>query len=370
MIPPPHGCPPFRADHVGSLLRPPALRQAFRRHVEHEISDAEFARLQDQCIRRAVAMQEEIGLRVVTDGEFRRGSYWGRFVERVEGFGIKPALFRFRNDAGHEVEFTAPYATGRLKRRQALAVDEFMFLRDATRMTAKITLPAPSTMHFYRSADFADRLAYSDVDEFFVDLAKVFQQEIDELAQAGCRYVQLDEVAVALLCDPTIREEVRRSGNNPDTLVDLYIEGINQALATCPTNVTVGIHMCRGNFKGHYLAAGGYESVAERFFARVRANHFLLEYDTPRAGDFSPLRFVPKDKGVVLGLVSTKTPILESLDDLKRRVEEAARIIDVERLAISPQCGFASTAAGNPISESDQRGKLALVVRAAEAIWR
>ena len=363
------GRPPFRADHVGSLLRPAALRQAFRRHATREISDAEFGKLQDQCIRDVLAMQEQVGLKVVSDGEFRRGSYWGRFVERTDGFAIKPASFKFRNDAGHEVEFTAPYATKKIKRLQPLALDEFLFLRGATKLTGKITLPAPSTMHFYRCNDYADRAAYSDVDSFFADLAKVFQQEIAELAKAGCRYVQLDEVAVALLCDPAIRDEIKRSGSDPDALVDLYIKSINDAVAKCPAEVAIGVHMCRGNFKGHYLGAGGYESVAERFFADTKVNHFLLEYDTPRAGDFAPLRFVPKDKGVVLGLISSKTPQLESLDLLERRTDEASRFLNGERLAISPQCGFASTMGGNPVTEADERAKLKLCVEAARKIW-
>jgi len=369
-MPSAQGRPPFRADHVGSLLRPQILRQAFRQHASQEIDDAEFKKLQDQCIREVVALQESVGLQVVTDGEFRRGSYWGRFVERTEGFSIKPASFKFRNDAGHEVEFTAPYARNKIRRARALALDEFDFLRTVTKVTGKITLPAPSTMHFYRCNDFADRTIYPDEDGFFNDLARIFQEEIAELAEARCRYVQLDEVAVALLCDPAICGEVKRSGSNPDALVDLYIASINQAVSKCPANVTIGVHMCRGNFKGHYLGAGGYESVGERFFAQTNVNHFLLEYDTSRAGDFAPLRFVPKTKGVVLGLVSTKTPWLESLGDLKRRAEDAARYIDLDRLAISPQCGFASTVAGNPITEADERAKLARVVEAARTIWQ
>ena len=369
-MPSAQGRPPFRADHVGSLLRPQILRQAFRQHAHREIGDAEFKKLQDECIRDVVTLQESVGLKVVTDGEFRRGSYWGRFVERTEGFSIKPASFKFRNDAGHEVEFTAPYAQGKIRRVQALALDEFEFLRTVTKVTGKITMPAPSTMHFYRCNDFADRTIYPDANEFFTDLARIFQEEIAELAKAGCRYVQLDEVAVALLCDPAICDEVKRSGSNPDALVDLYIAGINQAVSKCPADVTIGVHMCRGNFKGHYLGVGGYESVAERFFAQTNVNHFLLEYDTSRAGDFAPLRFVPKSKGVVLGLVSTKTPVLESLGDLKHRAEDAARYIDLDRLAISPQCGFASTVAGNPITEADERAKLARVVEAARTIWQ
>jgi 5-methyltetrahydropteroyltriglutamate--homocysteine methyltransferase len=366
----PHGRPPFRADHVGSLLRPPALRQAFRRRAGNEIGEDEFARIQDGCVRDAVRMQEATGLEVVTDGEFRRGSYWGRFVERTEGLEVRAALLKFRDDHGHEVDFTAPYATAPLRRTHPLALDEFIFLRDASTATAKITLPAPSTMHFLRFADFADHSAYADVDRFFADLVAIFAQEIADLVQAGCRYVQLDEIAIALLCDPAIRERVTGAGGDPAALVDRYIDAINGAVAACPDDVVVGVHMCRGNFRGHYLADGGYDAVAERFFARTDANHFLLEYDTPRAGDFAPLRFVPKGKGVVLGLVSSKTPVLESLDSLQRRTEEAAGHIDLDRLAISPQCGFASSAAGNPLSEADERAKLRRVVEAARSIWR
>jgi 5-methyltetrahydropteroyltriglutamate--homocysteine methyltransferase len=363
------GRPPFRADHVGSLLRPGALRQAFRQFAVREIDEGAFASIQDDSIRAVVRLQEEVGLEVVTDGEFRRGSYWGRFVERTDGFEIRPAIFKFRDDHGHEVEFTAPHAVGRIRRTQPLALDEFLFLRDVAQVTPKITLPSPSTMHFYRCTDYADAAVYSDTDTFFADLAAVYREEIAELARAGCRYVQLDEVAIALLCDPAIRDRVVAAGSDPDTLVDLYIEAINSAVAECPMQVMVGVHMCRGNFKGHYLGAGGYESVAERFFANTKINHFLLEYDTPRAGDFTPLRFVPESKGVVLGLVSSKTPVLEPMDDLKRRTEDAARHIDLDRLAISPQCGFASTVAGNPLSEADERAKLRLVVEAARAIW-
>jgi 5-methyltetrahydropteroyltriglutamate--homocysteine methyltransferase len=365
----PDGRPPFRAEHVGSLLRPAALRQEFRRHADKEIDNKEFARILDQCIADAVRMQEEIGLEVVTDGEFRRGSYWARFVERTSGLEIRPASFTFHDDHGDEIGFTAPYATAKMRRTQPLALDEFEFLRDATKVTPKITLPSPSTMHFFRCADFADRRIYPDADSFFDDLVAVFTKEIAELVEAGCRYLQIDEVAIALLCDPAIREKAEATGGDPDRLADRYIDAINRAVAACPADVVVGVHMCRGNLKGHYLGEGSYESVAERFFAGIRANHFLLEYDTPRAGDFAPLRFVPRGKGVVLGLVSSKTPELERPDGLQRRVADAARYIDLDRLAISPQCGFASTVAGNPLSEADQRAKLRLVVEVARTVW-
>ncbi len=363
------GRPPFRADHVGSLLRPPALRQAFRDYQAKRIDDAHFAQIQDRCIREVVDLQQATGLEVVTDGEFRRGSYWGRFVERIDGFVIKPALFKFRDDHGHVVDFTAPYAERKLQRSQPLALDEFIFLRDIAKATPKITLPAPSTMHFYRSTDYASKAAYADDAAFFADLCRIFREEIANLTKAGCRYIQLDEVAIALLCDPSIRKQVEDAGQKPDALVDLYIEAINDAIAGAPAGTVFGVHMCRGNFKGHYLGAGGYESVAERFFSNTKVNHFLLEYDTERAGDFRPLRFV-KDKGVVLGLVSSKVAALEPLDALKRRIEEASRYIDLDRLAIGPQCGFASTVAGNPVTEEDEQAKLRLIVDAAKAIWR
>jgi 5-methyltetrahydropteroyltriglutamate--homocysteine methyltransferase len=364
------GRPPFRADHVGSLLRPSALRQAFKQHLNGSLGDAEFSRIQDNSIRDVVRLQEEAGLQIVTDGEFRRGSYWSRFVEGIEGFEIRKAIFKFRDDRGHEVEFTAPHVVAPVRRRAPLALDEFEFLRKTTTVTPKITLPSPSTMHFYRCSDYAEPGIYKSAKAFFADVGKIFREEIADLAKAGCRYVQIDEVAIALLCDPAIRERVSGVGADPEELVDLYIDALNQAVEGCPPDVVIGVHMCRGNFKGHYLSEGGYESVAERFFTRTRVNHFLLEFDTPRAGDFKPLRFVPEGKGVVLGLISSKTPQLESIDLLKRRTDEATKFISLDRLAISPQCGFASTVAGNPVTEADERAKLALVVQAADAIWR
>ena len=361
--------PPFRADHVGSLLRPKELREAFRMYGREPMPSPAFVAVQERAIADAVKLQEDAGLQVVTDGEFRRSSYWGRFVARCEGFAIKPAVFKFRDDHGHEVDFTATYAAAKLVRTQPLATDEFGFLHKVTKVTGKITMPAPSTMHFYRCADFADASVYADARSFFADLTKVYREEIADLARAGCRYVQLDEVAVAMLCDPAIRAKVEAAGQDPDKLVDLYIEAVNNAVSGVPVDMLVGIHMCRGNFRGHYLSEGGYESVAERYFRNCNVTHFLLEYDTARAGDFKPLRFVPKSKGVVLGLVSTKTPVLERIDDLRRRTDAAAKFIDLDRLGIGPQCGFASTAAGNPLTEADERAKLGLVVAAARAIW-
>jgi 5-methyltetrahydropteroyltriglutamate--homocysteine methyltransferase len=348
--------PPYRADHVGSLLRPRKLREAFRNLSGHALRA-----VQDECIGEVVKLQKDCGLEVVTDGEFRRTSYWEKFVRLTRGLEVRDAFLTFHDAEGHESKFTAPYVSGMVARRAPITLDEFQFENQ------KVTMPAPSTMHFYRFTDWSS--AYDKAETFFKDLGKVYQAEIADLAKAGCRYVQLDEVAVALLCDPTARDKVSAAGDDPDRLVDLYIDAINEALTNRPPEVSVGVHVCRGNYKGMYLSEGGYDSVAEKFFSRTNANHFLLEFDTPRAGGFAPLRFVPKGKGVVLGLVSSKTPGLEEKDLLKRRTEEAARHIDVARLAISPQCGFASTMGGNPLSEADQRAKLELCVDAARAIW-
>lgn len=365
----PNGRPPFRADHIGSLLRPASLRQAFRAHAEGKLSDADFRAAQDQAIRDVLRLQEDCGLDVVTDGEFRRTSYWARFVELTDGLEVRSAVFRFHDAHGHESEFTAPYVTKKVARGAPIALDEFEFVKGATRCTPKVTMPAPSTMHFYRFTDYAARGLYRDEGEFFADLGKVYQAEIADLARAGARYAQLDEVALAVLCDPAARDKVRAAGGDPERLVDLYVEAINAAVASRPPGMVIGVHMCRGNYKGMYLSEGGYDSVAEKLFSRARVNHFLLEFDTPRAGDFAPLRFMPRDKGVVLGLVSSKTPQLESLDLLKTRAEEAAKYVDPARLALSPQCGFASTMGGNPVTEADERAKLKLCVDAARAIW-
>jgi 5-methyltetrahydropteroyltriglutamate--homocysteine methyltransferase len=365
----PTGRPPMRADHIGSLLRPQRLRHAFRDVHEKRMDDATFRAIQDEAIRDVVKLQAECGLDVVNDGEYRRGSYWGRFVELTDGLTVKNAIFKFKDDHGHELEFTAPHVNGKVRRGRPIATDEVAFLRPLTDKPIKVTLPSPSTMHFWRGNEYADPGLYDSAEAFFADLSKVFQDEIAALAAAGAQYVQLDEVAIAMLCDPAAREKVSAAGLDPDRLVDLYVDAITQAVARRPANLVVGVHMCRGNFKGKYLAEGGYDSVAERLFTGADVNHFLLEYDTPRAGDFAPLRFVPKNKGVVLGLVSSKVAALESVDTLRRRTDEAAKFIDLDRLGISPQCGFASTVAGNPVTEADERAKLARIVETTRAIW-
>ena len=357
----------FRADHIGSLLRPKRLREAFRRHAQKEIGDAELRAAQDESIREVLRLQEDCGLAVATDGEFRRISYWEKFVRLTRGLEVRDAVFTFHDAEGHESKFTAPYASGRVSRAAPITLDEFDFVKRNCKATAKVTMPAPSTMHFYRFTDWGS--AYRDTRAFFADLGRVYQAEIAELAKAGCRYVQLDEVAVAILCDPAAREKVKAAGEDPDRLVDLYIDAINEAVRGRPAGLQVGVHVCRGNYKGMYLSEGGYDSVAERFFGRTDVDHFLLEFDTPRAGGFAPLRFVPSGKGVVLGLVSSKTPVLERTEDLRRRVDEASRYIDASHLALSPQCGFASTMGGNPVTQADERAKLKLCVDTARSIW-
>jgi 5-methyltetrahydropteroyltriglutamate--homocysteine methyltransferase len=361
--------PPVRADHVGSLLRPVALRQAFRAFHAGEIDEAAFAAVQDAAICGAVKLQEQVGLRVVTDGEFRRGSYWSRFVERAEGLSVADARYHFHDERGHELAFTAPFVTGKVGRRNPIALDEFRFLVQQTKALAKITLPAPSTMHFWRGSDYAAPGIYRSPRDFFRDLAQLYRAEIAELADAGCRYIQLDEVALAMLCDPAVRAKVAADGTDPHELIDLYVEGIAAAVADAPAELAIGVHLCRGNFKGKYLAEGGYDQVGKALFGCPRVTHFLLEFDTARAGDFKPLRFVASDKGVVLGLISSKIAELENVDGLLGRIDEATQWIEKDRLAISPQCGFASTVAGNPLSEADQRGKLLRCVEAARAAW-
>jgi 5-methyltetrahydropteroyltriglutamate--homocysteine methyltransferase len=352
---------PSRADHIGSLLRPKKLRQAFRGFSEGKIQQTALRAAQDEAIRDVVRLQQDCGLEVVTDGEFRRISYWEKFVRLTKGLEVRDAAFTFHDAEGHESRFTAPYVSGKVSRAEPITLDELGFGNN------KITMPAPSTMHFYRFSDWGS--AYDSATAFFQDLGRVYQAEIADLAKAGCKYVQIDEVAVAILCDPAARDKVKAGGGDPDKLVDLYIDAINQAVKNRPQGMRVGVHVCRGNYKGMYLSEGGYDSVAEKFFSRTDVDHFLLEFDTPRAGGFAPLRFVPKGKGVVLGLVSSKTPQLEQMESLRRRADEAGKYVDPSSLAISPQCGFASTMGGNPVTEADERAKLKLCVDAARAIW-
>ena len=361
--------PPFRADHVGSLLRPPKLKQAFREHRDHALGDEEFRRVQDEAIRDVVALQEGAGLHSITDGEFRRASYWAHFVEAVDGLEVKEALFDFRDEAGERMAFTAPHVCGKVRRTGPISTEELRFLASVTRETPKITMPSPSTMNFWRGPQGVDPGIYDSADELMVDLARVYREEIAELARFGATYLQMDEVALAMLCDPEVQAAVAARGQDPGDLVDRYVGVVNRALENRPAGVTVAMHVCRGNYKGKWLASGGYEAVAERLFGGANVDAFFLEFDSERAGDFAPLRFVGKDKRVVLGLVSSKTAALEDVDHLKRRIDAATKYVPLERLGLSPQCGFASTVAGNPVSEDDERRKLAHIVEVARQVW-
>jgi 5-methyltetrahydropteroyltriglutamate--homocysteine methyltransferase len=364
--------PPFHADHVGSLLRPRALTLAFRRVAAGEIGREQFRALQDDAIRGIVDLQAEVGLPVATDGEFRRSSYWSHFVESVAGLTVKESLFSFHDQHGHAQSFTAPHVSRKVRRARPISTTEFAFLAPAAKargLTPKITLPSPPTMHFWRGRAGIDASAYDGPEAFFADLAQVYREEIAALANLGCTYVQLDEVPLAMICDPAVREQLAARGEDPAALVGLYIRAFNDALRDKPAGMTAAMHMCRGNYRGQWLSEGGYESVAERVFAEVDVDSFLLEYDTPRAGDFAPLRFLGSRKAAVLGLVSTKTPKLESVSALSRRIDDAAKVVPLERLAVSPQCGFASTVAGNPITADDQRRKLTVVVETARRVW-
>ena len=360
--------PPFRADHVGSLLRPVELTSAHRSWIEGKISNDFFAEIIDRAIREVVGIQEEAGLESITDGEFRRASYWSHFVAAIDGMTVREALFEFRDD--HDtLRFTAPNTIAKLRRKRPISVGELSFLSAITNRTAKITMPSPATMHFWLGREGVNRSAYQDEDLFFEDLAQIYRDEIRDLVAAGARYIQIDDVPLAMLCDSRVRDAVRGRGEDPSRLIDKYIRLTNAALEGVPAGLTVAMHLCRGNYKGKWLSEGGYGYIAERLFNEVAVDGYFLEYDTARAGDFGPLSFVPARKVVVLGLVSTKTPQLESMSEVARRVAAASQYVPMERLCISPQCGFASTVGGNPLSIDDQKRKLELLVQTAARIW-
>lgn len=360
---------PFRAEHVGSLLRPAKLREAFRDHAAGKMTPDEFRAVQDESIRDVVRMQENVGLEAVTDGEFRRASYWSHFVEGIEGFGLEQARFDFHDEAGESVHFISPKVTGKLNRPGGLSGDELDFLRNETSKTPKITMPSPPTMHFWAKPDSVSVAGYADDAAFFADLAAVYHQELSDLASRGATYVQLDEVPLAMLCDETVRAKTKADGDDPDAVVGEYVDLINASVAGLPDTLTVAMHLCRGNFKGKWLTEGSYRYVADRLFNEINVDALFLEYDTPRAGDFAPLDSVPSNKSVVLGLVSSKVPELEAADALKRRIDEAGKHMSLDRLAISPQCGFASAVSGNPVTFEDEVAKLELVVKVARDVW-
>jgi 5-methyltetrahydropteroyltriglutamate--homocysteine methyltransferase len=361
---------PCRADHIGSLLRPRSLKDAYKAHAAGRLDLAAFDAAVDQAVREALWMQEAAGLNAVTDGEFRRRSWFAGFVDAVDGLTHRDTEFNFMEAGEAALSVPVPHAEAPIRRTRGIATGEFGFLKGVAKRIAKITLPAPSVIHFFRGPDGIDNQVYPDEDQFWHDLVAVYRAEIAELGSMGLSYLQLDDVPPALLCDAKIQQRIAQWGWDWKRLLDRYIWANNEILHDRPAGMRVGIHLCRGNFRGHWIGSGGYEPIAERFFNGVNADAFLLEYDSERAGDFSPLRHLPAEKGIVLGLVSSKTPQLEEDGFLKRRIDAAAKFVPFERLALSPQCGFGTTVGGAPMNEDEERRKLELVGRVASAVWR
>ena len=363
--------PPFRADHVGSLLRPQPLLDARRRHRDGEISGEELRAVEDTHIRDVVGRQEAVGLSSITDGEFRRTFFHIDFLEQLQGVTVTGGIeTKFKGRQG-EINFAPPSVsvTGKLRHVTDIQKRDFEFLKSVTRQTPKVTIPSPTMVHFRGGRQTIDIEAYPDMSEFFADLAQCYRDEVDSLYRPGCRYLQMDDTNLAYLCDPKLRAGARDRGHDPDQLPRAYAALINSVIDGRPKDLTVAVHLCRGNFKSAWVAEGGYEPVADVLFNELNVDAYFLEYDDERAGDFRPLRFVPKGKTVVLGLVTTKAADLESRADLLRRVEEAARYMPIENMCLSPQCGFSSTVEGNQITERDQWAKLQLVVDTAGEIW-
>jgi 5-methyltetrahydropteroyltriglutamate--homocysteine methyltransferase len=358
--------PPFRADHVGSLLRPPELLQA------RKDGSADLRRIEDDAIRDVVRQQEDLGLEGVTDGEFRRSSWHMDFLYQVGGTAKvhDNVKVQFRNEQG-VIEFTpaALQIKGKLKLDKCIFGDDFTFLKSITRATPKLTIPSPSMMHYRSGRAAIDPAIYPNIDEFWNDLAQVYAQEIAELGALGCTYLQLDDVSLAYLNDPAQREMVNQMGEDGEHAHIRHIRTLNQALANKPAGMSICTHLCRGNFRSSWAASGGYDHVAEALFGELNVDGYFLEFDDARSGTFAPLRFVPKGKKVVLGLLTSKRGELEKKDDLKRRIDEAAKVVPLDQICLSPQCGFSSTSEGNALTRDQQFQKLRLVVETAREIW-
>ena len=361
--------PMFRADHVGSLLRPKSITDAFKKFNNNEISNDAFTEIQDSAIIDVINLQESLGLQSITDGEFRRASYWSTFVERVQGLEVAESRFSFHDDHGHEQQFTAPIVTEKLSRPQSVAGDEFNFVKENTSQTPKTTIVSPPTMHMWRLDKTIVDNCYDSREKYFSELAKIFREEIQSLFELGSTYIQLDDVPIPMMSDPKILEIIRNDDINPDVLLNDYIKLFNDCIDERPKELKIAVHMCRGNYKGKFLSEGGYETLAEKIFNELNVDTFFLEYDSPRSGDFEPLKHVPKNKSVILGIVSSKTPQIESKDDLKAKIDDASQYIDINQLGLSPQCGFASTVAGNPVTLDVEKSKLSLIVEVASEVW-
>jgi len=367
--------PPFRADHVGSLLRPLELLHARAEHQAGRLSAEELRRAEDRAIGDAVRMQREIGLQGVTDGEFRRGSWHMDFLYQIGGVAKTDQNLRiqFKNETGPVEAALGAFRIGRrLTLDKTIFAEDFAYLKSATPTgtVAKLTIPSPSMLHYRGGRAVIDQAAYPEMEAFWHDLAEVYRKEIAGLAALGCTYLQLDDTSLAYLNDPAQRAYVTSIGGDGDKQHLINIRLINQALANKPPDMTVCTHMCRGNFRSSWVAEGGYDHVAEALFGELAVDGFFLEYDDARSGGFEPLRFVPRGKKrVVLGLVTSKRPALESKDELKRRIDEAAKYVPLEQLCLSPQCGFSSTVDGNAVTIEDEKAKLRLVLETAREVW-
>jgi 5-methyltetrahydropteroyltriglutamate--homocysteine methyltransferase len=358
----------YRSDVVGSLLRPQYLKDARKRHEAGELSDADFKRIEDRAVDEAIALQTDAGLDIVTDGEMRRYAFYGHLIEAVEGFDkLGGWAIPFHDDEGNEIVFQRPVVVSRLRPLRYMCAEEFTYLRARTDRPAKVTLISAQQAAAYYDPE-KSKGGYATIDTYLADVVDILRAEVAELIRLGCTCIQVDAPQYAALLDPQIREGYRKRGNDPDRLLDRCIELDNAVIGDHP-GVEFGIHLCRGNNQSKYYASGGYDPIAAQIFRRTRFHRFLLEYDDARSGSFEPLREVPEDRTVVLGLVTTKKPELEDREVLKRRVAEAARYVPLERLALSPQCGFASTEEGNLLTPAEQEAKLRLVATTAREIW-
>jgi 5-methyltetrahydropteroyltriglutamate--homocysteine methyltransferase len=361
--------PPFRADMVGSLLRTAALKEARHKHHEGEISDAALKEIEDREIRALIKRQEEIGLQAVTDGEFRRAYWHFDFLEHLDGVTSVEADSGMNFKGGVGIA-KALRVTGKVGfSGHHPMIDHFRFVKDNTDRVAKMTIPGPSMLHYRGGRKMMNMGVYPNMDDFYADVGRAYNKAVHAFYDAGCRYLQLDDISFAYLCDPDQREMLRQRGDDPEKQPEIYAGMVREALKDKPDDLAITMHLCRGNFRSTFIASGGYEPVAEVLFNRMPVDGYFMEWDSDRAGGFEPLRFLPKGKSVILGLVTSKTGVLENKDDIKRRIDEATKYVDLDQLCLSPQCGFASTEEGNTLAEDEQWAKLRMIVEIAEEVW-
>ena len=363
--------PPFRADHVGSFLRPPELLAARDRRKRGEITAEQLREVENDAIREVVKRQESWGLQGITDGEYRRTFFHIDFLEQLDGVEVRGGVpSKFHTMRG-DVDFAPPvmHVTAKLRHGKPIQLEDFKFLKSVTTRTPKVSIPSPTMLHFRGGRAAISKDAYPDLEAFYADISACYRDEIRSLGEAGCTYLQLDDTNLAYLCDTKMREGARARGDDPDELPRRYARLINEAIRDRPAGMTVCVHLCRGNFQSAWAAEGGYDPVAEVLFNELAVDGYFLEYDDSRSGDFSPLRFVPKGKQVVLGLVTSKSPQLETKDQLKRRIEDAAKFANLDQFCLSPQCGFSSTVHGNVLTPADEEKKMRLIVETAQEVW-